>query len=110
MGKSRQRHRRAAEEKAAAAQQRERDYGHGFWPALTGLRGLAAAGVLVFHVAVVGGKLQDLPAPIAWLCGMGWTGVDVFFTLSAFLLTLPFVEARERGTPPPSLREYARHR
>jgi peptidoglycan/LPS O-acetylase OafA/YrhL len=41
---------------------------------------------------------------------MGWTGVDVFFTLSAFLLTLPFVEARERGTPPPSLREYARHR
>ena len=52
MGKSRQRHKRAAEEKAAAAQQRERDYAHGFFPALTGLRGLAAAGVLAFHVGV----------------------------------------------------------
>jgi len=109
MGKSKQRHRRAAEEKLAIAQQRERDYGHGYFPALSGLRGLAAAGVLVFHVYVLGAR-PDVPAPLAWLCGMGWSGVDVFFTLSAFLLSLPFVEARERGLPEPSLREYWRHR
>ena len=110
MGKSRQRHRRAAEEKAAAGQHREQEFGHGHWPALTGLRGLAALGVLAFHVAGLGGRTQELPAPLAWLCGMGWSGVDVFFTLSAFLLCLPFVDASERGAPEPSLREYWRHR
>jgi peptidoglycan/LPS O-acetylase OafA/YrhL len=110
MGKAKQRHRRAVEEKAAAARQRELDYGHGFWPALTGVRGLAAAGVLLFHVYYLGGGPQALPAPLAWLCQCGWMGVDVFFTLSAFLLSLPFVEARERGTAEPSLREYWRHR
>src|SRR5436190_6764241 len=109
MGKSRQRHRRAAEEKVAAAQQREQDYAHGNWPALTGLRGLAAAGVLVFHLYLLGGK-PTFPAPVAWLLEMGWSGVDVFFTLSAFLLSLPFVESIERGAPKPSLRQYWSHR
>jgi len=110
MGKAKQRHRRAVEEKAAAARQRESDYGHGHWPPLTGLRGMAAAGVLVFHVYILGGSPQALPAPLAWLCQCGWMGVDVFFTLSAFLLSLPFIDARERGAPAPSLREYWRHR
>jgi len=110
MGKSKQRHRRAIEEKAASAQQRERDYGHGFWPALTGLRGMAAAGVLLFHVYILAGSPQALPSLLAWPCQVGWMGVDVFFTLSAFLLSLPFVEATERGKPEPSLREYWRHR
>ena len=110
MGKSRQRHRRAAEEKAAAAQQGERDYGHGYWPALTGLRGLAAAGVLLFHVRVLGASTLQLPAPVDWLLQAGWSGVDVFFVLSAFLLSLPFVDALERGAPEPRLREYWRHR
>jgi peptidoglycan/LPS O-acetylase OafA/YrhL len=109
MGKSRQRHRRAAEAKTAAVQQREREYAHGHWPALTGLRGLAAAAVLIFHVHLLGGR-PALPAPLAWLCEMGWSGVDVFFTLSAFLLALPFVETLERGEPEPSLRAYWRHR
>jgi peptidoglycan/LPS O-acetylase OafA/YrhL len=109
MGKSKQRHRHAAEEKAAAAQQREVDYAHGNWHSLTGLRGLAAAGVLLFHVQLLAGN-PPLPAPLAWLCAIGWSGVDVFFTLSAFLLSLPFVEALERGASRPSLRDYWRHR
>ena len=109
MGKSRQKHRRAAEERAAASV-RKGEFEHRQWPALTGLRGLAAAGVLLFHVRAIGGLAPGLWPPMAWLCAIGWSGVDVFFTLSAFLLALPFVEAREAGQAEPPLREYWRHR
>jgi peptidoglycan/LPS O-acetylase OafA/YrhL len=88
----------------------QRGHVHGHWPALSGLRGLAAAGVLLFHVFLLAGSPAYLPAPVGWLCAVGWSGVDVFFTLSAFLLALPFVEAQVLGAPEPSLREYWRHR
>lgn len=56
-------------------------------PALTGLRGLAALWVLVFHAwALAGSAALGLPAPVAALFGAGWLGVDVFFVLSGFLL------------------------
>jgi peptidoglycan/LPS O-acetylase OafA/YrhL len=52
-------------------------------PALDGMRGLAVAGVLLFH----GGKLAG-----------GFLGVDAFFVLSGFLITsLLLVEARRGG-------------
>src|SRR6476619_6540265 len=52
-------------------------------PALDGLRGLAVAGVLLFH----GGHLRG-----------GYLGVDAFFVLSGFLITtLLLVEARTNG-------------
>ena len=52
-------------------------------PALDGLRGLAVAGVLLFH----GGHLTG-----------GFLGVDAFFVLSGFLITsLLLAEARDRG-------------
>ncbi|MGL6289766.1 MAG: acyltransferase family protein [Silanimonas sp.] len=54
---------------------------------MTGLRGLAALWVLVFHAwALAGPAASGLPAPLAALLGAGWLGVDVFFVLSGFLL------------------------
>ena len=68
---------------------------------LTGLRGLAAVGVLGLHAIQFAGYPAGVPAPLAWLLKMGWAGVDVFFVLSAFLLSLPFARAdrqqRRRG-------------
>src|SRR3954451_7740415 len=46
-----------------------------YWPGLDGIRGVAIAGVVVFHT-----RLMLLPG--------GGFGVDVFFVLSGFLITL----------------------
>jgi peptidoglycan/LPS O-acetylase OafA/YrhL len=75
------------------------------WPALTGLRGLAALAVLLLHAYILGGQPASLSAPVRWLLGMGWSGVDVFFVLSAFLLSLPFLRAQAAGQVV-SLRRY----
>jgi peptidoglycan/LPS O-acetylase OafA/YrhL len=53
-------------------------------PALDGLRGLAVAGVLLFH----GG--------VPWAQG-GFLGVSTFFTLSGFLITTLLLTERERS-------------
>jgi peptidoglycan/LPS O-acetylase OafA/YrhL len=56
-----------------------------YWPALDGLRGLAVAGVLLFH------------AGFGWAKG-GFLGVSAFFTLSGFLITtLLLTEWRDTG-------------
>lgn len=75
-------------------------------PELTGLRGLAALWVLLFHAWAVCGEPNfggyGLAAPFA----VGWAGVDVFFTLSAFLLSLPFAAWRLGLAPRPALKRY----
>jgi peptidoglycan/LPS O-acetylase OafA/YrhL len=75
---------------------------------LTGLRGFAALWVFLYHAWVYseprlmllewGGVSLDLTP----LFSMGWAGVDFFFVLSAFLLTLPFAHwaCGERAFPP----------
>lgn len=84
--------------------------------ALTGLRGVAALFVFLFHygsfnpgirldraVPVIGNALQ-------FPFGLGWAGVDLFFVLSGFLLTLPFARARLTGEQGPSLGRYYQRR
>lgn len=77
---------------------------NGYLPALTGLRGIAAAWVLVFHLFQFSGS-PDL-GPLTSLAGCGYMGVDLFFVLSGFLLSMPFHRARIDGVPQPNLLRY----
>lgn len=88
----------------------------GAYPALTGLRGLAAAWVMIFH-AWGASEPRLMPVPLfgtdidfTWFFASGWVGVDIFFTLSAFLLALPFAYAAATQTAQPRLADYLRRR
>ena len=60
-------------------------------PALDGLRAFAVLAVLAFHLEDL---LSATPA-LRWLALRGWYGVDVFFTLSGFLITWLMLRERE---------------
>ena len=68
-------------------------------PELDGIRGVAIAMVLIFHyfyvpaVVTPSGLAQHLLAPLR----LGWTGVDLFFVLSGFLIGGILLDAR--GSP-----------
>lgn len=60
-------------------------------PAITGLRGFAALYVLLFHLFVeYSTRGADKTRPFG--LNHGWIGVDLFFVLSAFLLSMPFLQ------------------
>lgn len=79
------------------------------YPALDGLRALAAMGVLVTHVALLSGFASRNAALGPYLARMD-VGVSIFFVLSGFLLYRPFVAARFAGEPAGELSAYARRR
>lgn len=80
------------------------------WPSLSGLRGLAALWVFWLHVYSIAGEPESVIAPLVWLSRMGSTGVDVFFTLSAFLLSMPYAKALRDNASPPATLPYLKRR
>jgi peptidoglycan/LPS O-acetylase OafA/YrhL len=82
--------------------------GHPRFPLMDSLRALAALGVLVTHVTLFTGVVQDnwwgaVPANAAM-------GVTVFFVLSGFLLYRPFFNAEMTEAPLPRTRDFLRRR
>ncbi|MDT0164101.1 acyltransferase [Actinotalea sp. AC32] len=82
---------------------------------LEGYRGLAALGVVVYHVLQHADQ-QD-PAVLAERSGALFRAyhgmdalVDLFFVLSAFLLALPYARSALRGEPSPSGRAFVLRR
>lgn len=65
-------------------------------PALTGIRGVAAWFVVLFHIRITAGAA--LPPGLVRLFGKGYLAVDLFFMLSGFVLWLNYAERlRARG-------------
>ncbi len=74
--------------------------------ALDGMRGIAVLLVLWYHIW----EISWLPAPVWWLQWIpetGFIGVHLFFFLSGFVITFPFVRARLAGERQPSWRHFA---
>jgi peptidoglycan/LPS O-acetylase OafA/YrhL len=68
-------------------------------PALDGVRGLAILAVFFHHYGAGGiHSTSAVVRGIATVCGLGWSGVDLFFVLSGFLITgILFDTQREPG-------------
>lgn len=75
----------------------ERVTGH--VPALDGVRGVAILLVMLHHLNVTPDDVSDDPW-FKFLTSVGWIGVDLFFTLSGFLITGILLDAKgERAGP-----------
>lgn len=72
-----------------------------FYPALTSLRGIASLWVVVLHsTLVVGALLPGRPHQVwDFFARPGFLGVDVFFVLSGFVLSLGYGSWFENATP-----------
>lgn len=62
---------------------------------LTGLRGIAATWVLLFHIGNQTGRSHpEIGRVLDWLAGGGFLGVDLFFVLSGFVIALNYSGAK----------------
>lgn len=64
-------------------------------PELTGVRGLAALWVWLYHAWFVAGsppvRVESIGLKLTQIFSIGWVGVDLFFVLSGFVLVWPFI-------------------
>jgi peptidoglycan/LPS O-acetylase OafA/YrhL len=73
---------------------------------LDGMRGIAVLLVLWYHLW----EISWLPAPVTglqWIPETGFIGVHLFFFLSGFVITYPFLRALRSGVPLPSWGHFA---
>jgi peptidoglycan/LPS O-acetylase OafA/YrhL len=86
-----------------------------YFPQLEGIRGLAAVGVLITHVAFTAGQVRWTEAPGMGQDGFGLWSVlmqqiqvclPIFFALSGMLLYRPFALAAISGTKSPRVKPY----
>jgi peptidoglycan/LPS O-acetylase OafA/YrhL len=81
-------------------------------PALTGLRGLAALWVLIYHAWVyvtpqeILFNVLDSTIRVHTFFSLGWSGVQLLFVLSGFLITLPYARANAGLAAKPRLFRY----
>jgi len=72
-------------------------------PSLTGLRGIAAAWVLLFHIGLQARYVDPLIGQVlSTVAGGGFLGVDFFFVLSGFVIALNY----SGDAAPTSVRSY----
>ena len=70
-----------------------KDFGHRV-PELDGIRGTAILVVVIFHWIALQGQFI-LPERLESLLSFGWSGVDLFFVLSGFLIGGILLDARD---------------
>jgi peptidoglycan/LPS O-acetylase OafA/YrhL len=74
---------------------------------LDGLRGIAIALVVWYHVTLVSGQAYG---PLTYLAQAGFLGVELFFFISGFCLFYPYARALIDGRPMPTLRRFFERR
>jgi peptidoglycan/LPS O-acetylase OafA/YrhL len=81
--------------------------------AVEGLRGVAVLWVMVFHYLVLRAAFDDAFvqalrgwAPLEAVARNGYLGVDLFFVITGFLLTLPWFRHAQAGLPVPDARGF----
>jgi peptidoglycan/LPS O-acetylase OafA/YrhL len=67
----------------------------GWMPPLDGLRGLAILMVMLFHFGTELNRNKLPQHALKIVAEVGWTGVDLFFVLSGFLITGILLDSRE---------------
>ena len=67
---------------------------HARLPALDGLRGLAALAVVALHLTMQSVPYSVPALALKYAFAFGWTGVDLFFVLSGFLITGLLLQAK----------------
>ena len=95
-----------------------------FLPELDGLRFLAIVPVVLFHatmslylkhaesggaqVSAIDGSQGDavFRSPLGWIASHGFLGVQLFFLISGFVVTLPFARHHLLGAPAPRLQAF----
>jgi len=67
-------------------------------PRLDGVRGLAVLLVMLYHTTHYGGAQSAGAVALTFVPAMGWSGVDLFFVLSGFLITGILLRAKPHGS------------